>query len=87
MTHNLFESELSVKVSPQLLELHGCFGMVPTKVVESGQTWKWSSWLDVSSHMSWRECQLPSSDLKRQFASGGNRLSRSESDRPSSNCL
>ena len=39
VTWDLFESESSFNVIPQFSELHG-FGTVPTKVVESGWTWK-----------------------------------------------
>ena len=36
---DLFKSESSIEVRPQVSELHG-FGMVPMKVVENEQTWK-----------------------------------------------
>ena len=48
VTCDLFGSESSLETGPQLSELHG-FRMVPTKVVENGQTQNWSAWARMSS--------------------------------------
>ena len=80
VTWDLFESESSIKVRPQVSELHGV-GMVPTKVVENGQTCNQRSCAEVSAWTSPRELQ--SSKRSRWLAFGGD-CSRGKSDKPSS---